>query len=208
MTSGWGTFPPCWLSPPSSWGDAFHYKLINWLFDQITNNPHFSDGLFSSLAGGALRSGTLAFSTFVGWETFTYYQWQVFGYLWFSYTKTQAPMHKYKHCQRHNGPQGWVLVTKVTSLGHIKSSQTNLGSNLIFIIPTKQQLQNLIQLSAFRLNFKILNKRSFIILTKNNLHNLNQGSAAKYWLNFSFNISSSTWKSWPNLVLKVWTSFC
>ena len=31
-----------------------------------------------------------------------------------------------KHCQRHNGPEGWVLVTKVNSLGRITSSQTNL----------------------------------------------------------------------------------
>ena len=27
-----------------------------------------------------------------------------------------------KHCQRHNGPEGWVLLTKVTSSGHIWSS--------------------------------------------------------------------------------------
>ena len=27
-----------------------------------------------------------------------------------------------KHCQRHNGPEGWVLLTKVTYLGHIASS--------------------------------------------------------------------------------------
>ena len=34
---------------------------------------------------------------------------------------------KAKHCQRHNGPEGWVLLnTKVTSLGHITSSNTNL----------------------------------------------------------------------------------
>ena len=31
-----------------------------------------------------------------------------------------------KHCQRHNGSEGWVLVTKVTSFGHFTSSQTNL----------------------------------------------------------------------------------
>ena len=31
-----------------------------------------------------------------------------------------------KHCQRHNGPKGWVLLTKVSSLGHITSSYTNL----------------------------------------------------------------------------------
>ena len=36
-----------------------------------------------------------------------------------------APMCQ-KHCQRHNGPEGWVLLTKVTSLGHITSSYTNL----------------------------------------------------------------------------------
>ena len=32
-----------------------------------------------------------------------------------------------KHCQRHNGPEDWVLLTKVTSLGHITSSNTNLN---------------------------------------------------------------------------------
>ena len=31
-----------------------------------------------------------------------------------------------KHCQRHNGPEGWVLLTKVTPLGHSTKSYTNL----------------------------------------------------------------------------------
>ena len=31
-----------------------------------------------------------------------------------------------QHCQRHNGPEGWVLLTKLTSLGHVTSSNTNL----------------------------------------------------------------------------------
>ena len=31
-----------------------------------------------------------------------------------------------KHCQRHNGPEGCVLVAKVTSLGHITSFQIDL----------------------------------------------------------------------------------
>ena len=55
-------------------------------------------------------------------------------------------------------------------------------SDFIFILPTKQQLQNLNPISAFQLNlnFKILTKPSFRISTKNNLHNLSQGSAAKY----------------------------
>ena len=31
-----------------------------------------------------------------------------------------------KHCQRHNGPEGWVHLIKVTTWGHITSSNTNL----------------------------------------------------------------------------------
>ena len=31
-----------------------------------------------------------------------------------------------KHCQRHNGPEGWVHLAKVTSCSHITSSNTNL----------------------------------------------------------------------------------
>ena len=35
-----------------------------------------------------------------------------------------------KHCQRHNGSKGWVLLTKVTFLGHISSfTQWFLGHN-------------------------------------------------------------------------------
>ena len=29
-----------------------------------------------------------------------------------------------KHCQRHNGPEGWVHLIKITSWGHITSSNT------------------------------------------------------------------------------------
>ena len=38
---------------------------------------------------------------------------------------TNRNTHRYlnlKHCQRHNGPDGWVYLTKVTSWGHITSS--------------------------------------------------------------------------------------
>ena len=84
-----------------------------------------------------------------------------------------------KHCQRHNWPEGWVQHTT---------------SSYIFLI--KFHLQNLNQAStstaaAFRLNsnFEIVTKPSFRILTKIQLHNLNQTSAAKYWLNFSVKIS-------------------
>ena len=41
---------------------------------------------------------------------------------------------KAKHCQGHNGPEGWVHLTKVTSLGHVTSSYPNLDqiSSAIF----------------------------------------------------------------------------
>ena len=55
-----------------------------------------------------------------------------------------------KHCQRHNGPEGWVLLTKLTSLGHITSSNTNLDqtsskSQPNISISTKLKLNNLDQ---------------------------------------------------------------
>ena len=31
-----------------------------------------------------------------------------------------------KHCQRHNGPEGWVHLAKVTSWGHIRNSNISL----------------------------------------------------------------------------------
>ena len=52
-----------------------------------------------------------------------------------------------KHCQRHNGPKGWVLLSKLTSLGHITSSNTNLDQTysesrpcINFKISTKRHL--------------------------------------------------------------------
>ena len=32
-----------------------------------------------------------------------------------------------KHCQRHNRPEGWVLLTKVTYFSHITSSNKNIA---------------------------------------------------------------------------------
>ena len=69
-----------------------------------------------------------------------------------------------KHCQRHNGPEGWVLVTKVMYLGHITNYHTNLEQTTSesrpstnYKISTKHQ-QNF--------NLKILTKPSFRISTK------------------------------------------
>ena len=96
-----------------------------------------------------------------------------------------------KHGQRHKGPEGWLLLTKETSLRHITSSYTNLDQISSSEISTKHQLQNLNQMSAFQLNliFIMLTKPNFGISTKIKLHSLNQASAAKYWPNFCFKIS-------------------
>jgi len=60
-----------------------------------------------------------------------------------------------KHCQRHNGPEGWVLLTKVTSLGHITNSHTNLDQTSW---ESQQQNNDKTSASKFSLNinFEIL----------------------------------------------------
>ena len=55
-----------------------------------------------------------------------------------------------KHCQRHNGPEDWVLLTKVTYLGHITSSYTYLDQTSSESWP--------------RTNFKILTKPWNLVL--------------------------------------------
>ena len=42
----------------------------------------------------------------------------------------------FKHCQRHNGPEGWVLLTKVTYFSHIKRSNTKYWPSTNFKIST------------------------------------------------------------------------
>ena len=73
-----------------------------------------------------------------------------------SYSQAQ----EVKHCQRHNGPEGWVLLTKVqassnTNLGQISSSESQPNINqtsvtqlklefkIIDLYSTSQPLQNL-----------------------------------------------------------------
>ena len=116
-----------------------------------------------------------------------------------------------KHCQRHNGPEGWVLLTKVTSWGHIKNWHTNLDQISSSESRTKHQLQNFKQTSASRLNlkFKILSR----ISTKIQLHNLYKTSATKYrpnssfkfCLNFNFKILTKPCAQSLNKSLALWT---
>ena len=73
-----------------------------------------------------------------------------------------------KHCQRHNGPEGRVLLTKVTS------SYTNLDQIPKFKISTKHQYFD--QTLTLNLDQTTTSKH-------------HQASAAKYLPNFSFKIS-------------------
>ena len=93
-----------------------------------------------------------------------------------------------KHCQRHNGPEGWVLLTKETS------SYTNLDQ-----IP---------KFKIFRPNFniKILTKHSLHNLTKPQQQNTDQTSVSKVSLELQLQTlgqtlcskSEQNLASWPN----------
>ena len=90
-----------------------------------------------------------------------------------------------KHCQRHNGPEGWVHLAKV-----ILQVQTQILIEFHLQNLDSASTRNLNQTSASPLNlkFKILTQPSFRISTKIQLHNLYKTSAAKCWTNSSFKI--------------------
>ena len=85
-----------------------------------------------------------------------------------------------KHCQKRNGPEGWVLIS---------SSKTNLDQ-----ISSQESRPSI----SFKINTKILTKCRFRITTKIQLHNLYKTSATKYWPNsrlescLNFNFKSLT----------------
>ena len=81
--------------------------------------------------------------------------------------------------------QSLGLSGSYSNLDQISSEESRPSVN--YKISIKHQHLNL--------NFKILTKPSFRISTKNNLHNLSQGSAAKYWLNLSAQLQNCAWTS-------------
>ena len=93
-----------------------------------------------------------------------------------------------KHCQRHNGSEGWVHLIKVTSWGHITISDTNLDQISSSESRLKNQLLNQTSASPINLKFKISTKHSFRLTTKIQLHNRYKTSAAKCWTNSIFEI--------------------
>ena len=90
-----------------------------------------------------------------------------------------------KHCQRHNGPEGWVHLAKV-----ILQVQTQILIEYHLQNFDSASTRNLNQTSASPLNlkFKMLTQPSFRISTKIRLHNLYKTSAAKCWTSSSFKI--------------------
>ena len=88
-----------------------------------------------------------------------------------------------KHCQRHNGPEGWVRLTKVTYFSHITISKTkfdHISSSEYW--PSKTLAAKYWPNSSFKscLNF------NFKILTNPCPQSLNKSSA--WWPNISFQI--------------------
>ena len=114
-----------------------------------------------------------------------------------------------KHCQRHNGPEDWVLLLPKLLILVISQGQTQ---NLIKFhlqnidqAPTSKSWHQQTSASRLNLKFKILAKPGFRISTKIQLtstsikhqqQNTDQTRASNLAL---------TSYSWPNLVLKVWT---
>ena len=94
-----------------------------------------------------------------------------------------------KHCQRRNGPEGWVLLTKETS------SYTNLDQ-----IP---------KFKIFRPNFniKILTKHSLHNLTKPQQQNTDQTSVSKVSLELQLQTLGQTLCSKSEQNLALWPNF-
>ena len=101
----------------------------------------------------------------------------------------------------HNGPEGWVQLTKVTSLCHITSSNKNLDqisssespSSINFIITKYQQcwfsISTEVKLEILtKPSFRISTKIQLLTSTKHQQQNTNQTPASNYCLNLNFKI--------------------
>ena len=87
-----------------------------------------------------------------------------------------------KHCQRHNGPEGWVLLTKVTYFSHITRSNTKFDqiSSLEYWPSTSFKISTTATSASWlNFNFKLLTKHGSRISAKIKLHYLYKTSAAK-----------------------------
>ena len=125
-----------------------------------------------------------------------------------------SPFSRVKHCQRHNGPEDWVLLTKVTYFSHITRSNTKfdqissseywpstnfkISTSANISISTKLKIQDIDQTWLQNLNqdstslllqnisSKILTKLQLQILPELQLQNLDQTLCSKSEQKFSF----------------------
>ena len=138
---------------------------------------------------------------------------------------------KYKHCQRQEGPEVWVLFTKVTCFSHITRSNTKfyqissseywpstnfkISTSANTSISTKLKIQDIDQtwiqnldqdstsLPLQNISSKILNKLLLQILPELQLQNLDQTLWSKSEQKFNF----MTKPSLPNLQQAVANTF-
>ena len=127
----------------------------------------------------------------------------------------------FKHCKRHNGPKGWVLFTKVTSLGHDKSSNKTLDQISCSESTSKSQATSAFRLNLTSKSWPTLASESrprldfmMITSTKHRQQNTDQTSASKSRLNFKI-LTKSYAQSlnkdltlWPNFSFQICTKLC
>ena len=117
------------------------------------------------------------------------------------YAGTNLPQ---KHCQRHNGPEGWVHITRSQytvhrHIEHITISESRLSIN--FKISTKHR-PNLKLRSWLNLASEYWPRFNFVTSTKHQQQNTDQTSASKSRLNFNFKILTKVLKVWTKVTWK------
>ena len=101
---------------------------------------------------------------------------------------THRPRPIKKHCQRHNGPEGWVHITRPQYTVHKSWTYYN------FRIKIKNWLQNLNQTSASRLTLRLKSWPRFNFVTSN----ISSKILTKLQLqNLAWTSTSKSSKFWP-----------
>ena len=94
-----------------------------------------------------------------------------------------------KHCQRHNGPEGWALITSSkTNLDQISSSESRPSINIKASTKHKPLHKNQTSKSWPNLASECRPRLIFMTSTKHQQQNTNTNSAWKSRLNFKFEI--------------------
>ena len=125
--------------------------------------------------------------------------------MWLLIGMCQWGLQSTKHCQRHNGPEGWVLITSSnTNLDQISSSESR--PSIIFKISTKHQPLHKTWASKSWPNLASESRPRFILDST-----FYKTSAEKNWPNSSFKILTKLFAQslnkhlafWPNLGFQI-----